>query len=365
MTPVSVIMVGAPRSGTYWLVDLLQTRFGVHFPSETHFVPLYARYLWLWGDLSVADNRRRLLESIYEFLQVWTARSSASREYLEQIRRLSLLVTLDEGCAGDIVAESSDYPSLIEAMYRHFVRIHDADASGDKSAHYRVLDPDSVFGFFPDAKMLHVIRDGRDVALSWVQQWFGPASIRDAARLWRDHVRVNREWGRRNPSRYLEIRYEDLATDIGGEIAKLEAFLGRAARPHDPESTRSDLARALANTESHSAMLDISAADNISKWRESMSERDVETFEEIAGQALVEFGYDVSLRGDRRERFVLPRPSVHLLRVALKTILPLVLGISSRVGLPAVWLINRRYPDDWRQVSSRMTGGADAGSSSP
>ena len=353
MSPLSVIVVGAPRSGTYWLVDLLQTRFAIHFPSETHFVPLYARYLWLWGDLSVADNRRRLLESIYEFLQVWTVRSSSSREYLVQIRRLSLLVTLDQGCAEDIVAESSDYPSLVEALYRHFVRIHHADASGDKSAHYRVLDPDSVFGFFPEARMLHVIRDGRDVAMSWLKQWFGPASIKDAARLWRDHVQVNREWGRRNPSRYLEIRYEDLATDIGGEIEKLEAFLGKAARPHDPEASQSDLARALANTESHSEMLHIKAADNISKWRERMPEKDVRCFEEIAGQALADFGYDVSLRGDRREKIVLPRPSVHLLRVALKTVLPLVLGLSSRLGLPVLRLVNWRYPEDWRQVNAR------------
>lgn len=359
MTPLSVIIVGAPRSGTYWLVDLLQTRFGVHFPSETHFVPLYARYLWLFGDLSVPDNRRRLLESIYEFLQIWTARSSSSREYLVRIRRLSLLVTLDEGCAQDIVAESSDYPSLVEALYRHFVRIHGADASGDKSAHYRVLEPESVFGYFPEAKMLHVIRDGRDVATSWMQQWFGPASIRDAARLWRDHVQVNRAWGRRNASRYLEIRYEDLATDIEDQIGKLESFLGKDARPHDPDGAQSDLARALANTESHSAMLDINAAENISKWRKDMPETDVKTFEGIAGQALAEFGYDVSLRGNKREQFVLPRPSVHLLRVALKSLLPLVLGVSSRLGLPILRIINRRYPEEWRQVSVSMLGRAD------
>lgn len=356
MTPVSVIVVGAPRSGTYWVVDLLQTRFDVHFPSETHFVPLYARCLWLWGDLSVADNRRRLLENIYEFLQIWTARSSSSREYLEQIRRLSLLVTLDQGCADAIVNESSDYPSLVEALYRHFIRIHGADASGDKSAHYRVQEPDSLIGFFPDAKMLHVIRDGRDVAMSWVAQWFGPATIKDAARLWRDHVQVNRAWGRSHASRYLEIRYEDLATDAAGEIERIEAFLGKAARPHDPAGAGSDLARALANTESHSAMLDMSAADNIGKWRDRMSGEDVKCFEEMAGQALAECGYAVTLRGNRRERLVLPRPSVHLLRVAFKVSLPLVLGIASRLRLPVLRLINWRYPLEWRQVSERMSG---------
>ena len=57
MNALNVIMVGAPRSGTYWVVDLLKSRFGIELPSETHFIPLFHRYLWLWGDLSRRNNR--------------------------------------------------------------------------------------------------------------------------------------------------------------------------------------------------------------------------------------------------------------------------------------------------------------------
>jgi hypothetical protein len=356
MKPISVIMVGAPRSGTYWLVDLLQSRFGLHFPSETHFIPLYSRYLWLWGDLSDASNRRRLLGSIYEFLQIWTARSSSSRDYLAQIRRLSLLVTLDEKCAENIVEESSDYPSLVTALFRHFAKVHGAQASGDKSAHYKVMDPDLTFGLFPEALMLHVIRDGRDVAMSWTKQWFGPATVREAARLWSGHVTVNREWGRRNPSRYLEIRYEDLATDREAEIAKLQSFLNTPASSENKEVSRSALAKALSNTESHSEMLDIVAAENVSKWQSEMSAEDVALFEKVAGATLAAGGYQVAVAGEMLPRIRFPQISPHVLRVAVKTILPLVLGICTCLGFSPLALINRRYPREWREVDMNQTG---------
>jgi hypothetical protein len=350
MKPISVIMVGAPRSGTYWLVDLLQSRFRIHFPSETHFIPLYGQHLWLWGDLSESTNRRRLLRSIYEFLQIWTARSSASEEYLARIRRLSLLVTLDEKCAETIVEESSDYPSLVTALFQQFANVHGVELSGDKSAHYKVMDPDLTFGLFPEALMLHVIRDGRDVALSWTKQWFGPATTREAAWLWRDHVNVNREWGRLNPSRYLEVRYEDLAGDREAEIRKLQSFLNTPALPDDGQIFQSELAKALANTESHSAMLDIVASENVSKWRSEMSGEEVTQFEEVAGATLAVSGYQVAVKGEEPSRIRFPRVSTHMFRVAAKTVLPLVLGICSRLGFSVLALINRRYSQEWREV---------------
>ena len=351
MTPLSVIIVGAPRSGTYWVVDLLQTRFHIQFPSETHFIPIFSRYLWLWGDLSIPANRRRLLRNVYEFLQIWTVRSSSSSEYLAQIRALSLLVTLDEGRANAIVEESSDYPSMIRALFHQFADIHGVEGSGDKSAHFRVTNPQLTFGLFPEALMLHVIRDGRDVALSWTEQWFGPPTLRDAAQLWRDHVDVNRHWGKQNPARYLEVRYEDLATNKEAEIRRLESFLNRTALPEVDGNSKSALAKALSSTESHSAMLDIIASENIAKWKSAMPAADVACFEQIAARALSESGYEVSSGRTVRKKDTLPRPSVHKLRVAIKSMLPLVLGICARLGVPALAIINRRYPREWQNVA--------------
>jgi hypothetical protein len=203
--------------------------------------------------------------------------------------------------------------------------------------------------------MLHVVRDGRDVALSWTRQWFGPASVHDAARLWCEHVEINRAWGRGNPSRYLEIRYEDLATEKESEIQRLESFLEKSASPELDEGYQSELAEALSHEESHSAMRGINASENISKWPSQMQPQDIARFEEFAGETLAASGYEVSVAGNARRRKLFPRISAHFLRVAAKTILPLVLGLCSRLGFSVLSLINRRYSGEWRTVRMKDT----------
>lgn len=346
---LSVIIVGSPRSGTYWVVDLLQTRLGIPVPTETHFFPLFKRFLWLWGDLSRADNRRRLLQNIYEFIAAWTVRSSVSEEYRSRVRGLSLLATIDENCVDDIINESWDYPSLVEALYRHFAKIHGAEASGDKSAHYQVIDPGRIFSDFPDAKMLHVVRDGRDVALSWLKEWFGPPGLAEAARNWRDHVEVNRDWGRRNSGRYLELRYEDIASDRESQICRLEEFLGVQAIAESGEG--SALADLLSTSPSHIGMKDIVAQENVAKWKNEMLPEDVAKFERIAGATLVESGYELEMTVAPNPSCVhLPIVSVHGLRVVAKSILPLILGICTRLHIPILRLVNRGYASEWRRV---------------
>jgi hypothetical protein len=83
-------------------------------------------------------------------------------------------------------------------------------------------------------------------------------------------------------------------------------------------------------------MLNIKAADNISKWQSQMQPNDIVRFEETAGDSLAACGYKVSVAGNVRTRDLFPRISMHFLRVAAKTILPLALGVCSRLGFSAL-----------------------------
>ena len=75
------LISGAPRSGTYLLMTKLAREYDIAFPVETHFIPIFYRYRFLWGDLRNKDNREKMLDAIYKFLEIWTPRSERGRDY--------------------------------------------------------------------------------------------------------------------------------------------------------------------------------------------------------------------------------------------------------------------------------------------
>jgi len=81
---------------------------------------------------------------------------------------------------------------------------------GDKTPinAFRLHDIDSVF---PNARYIHMLRDGCDVISSYLEMGRYP-NIRTAAKRWRNATTLCQNFGEKIPDRYLEIRYEDLVT---------------------------------------------------------------------------------------------------------------------------------------------------------
>src|SRR5688572_8837469 len=93
---------------------------------------------------------------------------------------------------------------------------------------------------FPDAQYVHLVRDGRDAAVSFLRMpagtytrtWAHPDTAQEFACLWRTEVRAARALGARvGPGRYLEVRYEDL---VAGPANAVSAICTFADLPFDP-----------------------------------------------------------------------------------------------------------------------------------
>ena len=160
----------------------------------------------------------------------------------------------------------------------------------------------TIFRFFPEARFVHVLRDGRDVACSLrthprhevvdgrlvpLDTW---KPLAGCARRWRDDIECSRpHW---NDPRFHTLRYEDLVRDPGSVLRRLMAFLGEpwddAMLAHAGGGAPSrDVTRFAQNPEAIGAV----NASSIGRWQRDLDAKDRRIFKRIAGALLIELGY--------------------------------------------------------------------------
>ncbi len=94
----------------------------------------------------------------------------------------------------------------------------------EKTPRYTVI-ADLIAELYPDARFLHVVRDGLDVVASHRDRW-GWRSAYAAIDDWRTLVRKARRFGAEvGPERYLEVRYESLVADAEPTLREVFRFL--------------------------------------------------------------------------------------------------------------------------------------------
>lgn len=135
---------------------------------------------------------------------------------------------------------------------------------------------------YPDALIVNVLRDGRDVVRSLLHQPWGPSTVHEAAQSWRESILAARAAA---PARYLEVRYENLVERP--ETAARDLF-DRAGIPRPDPSWIS------AETDQVKNADPVDVRVGVGKWRSSFSADDMHTFDAVAGDLLVELGYAAS-----------------------------------------------------------------------
>jgi hypothetical protein len=241
-----IFNVGARRSGTLWLQRIVTAHPQVaSVPSETH--------LFSHGIAPLFDLFQHSLRSSTTTGRVYVERSAA----LDGARDLC-----DAVFAGFVEEET---PRLAERTPLH------------------VLHLDLISEIYPDARIVHIVRDGRDVARSIAAQRWGPGEIREAASEWRTSIRSAREAGL-PASSYREVRYEALLEDPAQMIRGLYAWL---ELPVDDQIVRTATAEARAPANLGSDPSGIGA----DKWRDAYTASELEAFEEVAGDLLDVLGY--------------------------------------------------------------------------
>lgn len=269
-----IFIVGCPRSGTGLLRDLLRSHPRISIPGESHFLPLlYHAY----GDPASEREARKLARVMLR---------------MGWVRRWDIDVTVDDLCG------CRSYREMIETLYRAWLRKEGKQRWGDKTPQY-VLEIPLLRHLFPEAQLIHIHRDGRDVALSWLKAPFGPSNVLAAARKWRHLVGVgHRACGELSAHRIHEVRYESLIENPRQVLGEVCEFLGEDF--HDGMITPSFMERSDrppivgVRLPTYVSKTEI-VRTNSYKWKQQMSAADRCRFESIAGEMLEELGYERSV----------------------------------------------------------------------
>jgi Sulfotransferase family len=285
--PPAPFIVGVARSGTTLLRLMLDAHPELAIPPETHFIPKV---------IEACDERGDPHDRVLELLtshRRWPDYRLDADELRERLARIQPL------SAGD----------ALRAFYHLYAEKQGKPRWGDKSPSY-VRRMRRVASALPEAHFVHLVRDGRDVALSQVEVDFGPDEVTAAAEDWVEGIAKARRQARRLRA-YLELRYEDLVADPETVLRRVSEFIDLRWEPamleyHAGASDRMaevtrDLERrggpaipAAVRASRHTRVAEPPQSDRAGRWRTDMSEPDREAFEAIAGDLLSELGYEVA-----------------------------------------------------------------------
>lgn len=280
-----IFIVGAPRSGTTLLQYMVRAHPRISLPTgESHFFIPLLRNAGRFGDLSTLAGVRAVVDAMYQ----------QSADFLDtDLHGLSFDAAK---LAESLHAEARHtIPAIISGLFEQNAAGEGKKRWGDKTPYY-VLHMTRLKECFPGAQFVHLIRDGRDVALSLFgrRHDFRVYNTYHAAKYWEQYVVTGREQGRQlGPAHYFELRYEDLIVNQRDVLQKLYAFLGEA---FDEELLNYQRAGQAGKTPLVSQPLQ---PDNAEKWRKAMSAHQIRCFEAAAGQALRDFGYALTTDGQR------------------------------------------------------------------
>jgi Sulfotransferase family len=273
-----IFVVGCGRSGTTMLRLMLDTHPELAIPGEGHFIPfthkILHRFVGPEGRLDTEALTHRLISTVH--FRRWGVPDEMA---LRRVRAL----------------HDPDFPSIVEALYLSYADLTGKSRWGDKTPIYVQHIP-LLAELFPAARFIHVIRDGHDVAMSYLSVPWGPSTIWEVAKKWsRDASTGRRAGGKLGPYRYLEIRYEELVAHSETVLKRLCSFgsLSFDRQMLDYHSNAGGrLQVRLASKKYHrSATKPVTAG--IRDWRSQMPKSQIEAFEALAGDTLMEFGYEL------------------------------------------------------------------------
>lgn len=319
-----VFVLGCGRSGTKLLYHTLISAggFAVYHAESNAFNLIGLRF----GSLSKLENRRALLDHWLRSKLFY--RSGLTREEIEP----------------QILKDCRNGGDFLRILMETIARKQGVERWAESTPLHLLYLP-LVKKLFPDALIVHIIRDGRDVTASLNRiGWIKPLPWDKARRLlvpaifWRWIVGKGRKYGHNMAGDYMEVHFEDVVQKPRETLARLGAFI-----EHDLDYDRiQQNAQGTLRDPNSSFRGDGQEKESnpIERWKTLLSATEVAQVESLIGELLRETGYELASTENDRGRSLAVRlmsflyPLYFDLKLWLKTYTPLArFGELNRMGI--------------------------------
>jgi hypothetical protein len=270
-----VFIVGCARSGTTLLYHMLQSSGAfVRYSWETH---LFNRVGPRFGSLATRKNRERLLAS-------WQQSKFFSRSGVdvEVVRRR-------------VISECSNVGDFLRIVMETLASAQNVERWAEKTPDH-VLHIEEIKRTLPNAIFIHIIRDGRDVALSmerqhWVRPFFWdhhyPLLV--CGIYWEWLLESGRKAGSRLGADYMELRFEDLVENASSVLTEVGDFIGEKLNYAQIQRTRFG-SLAAPNSSFKDRTEEEGEFNPVGRWKLALSADQVRSLEALLGPTLHAIG---------------------------------------------------------------------------
>ncbi|NET88578.1 MAG: sulfotransferase [Kamptonema sp. SIO1D9] len=273
-------IAGAPKSGTTWVQRLLDAHPEIVCSGEGHF----------------PDKLAEPLANVF-------------KGYNEHQRLVSDRVYENKPYYNGLSPEHFDFTvlSLMCLVMNQRQIEENVKCIGDKTPRYTFY-LEYLGNLLPKAKFIHVIRDGRDVVVSVCHHAYragdkealqtnSPKFLQytaNFAKTWAENVQAARNFGKMEPNRYLEIRYEDLHENGETAIANLLDFLKVSQTPEliaTCQETADFKKWSGGREKGEEKKTSFFRKGIIGDWKNYFNDSSLKVFQQYSGNLLTELGY--------------------------------------------------------------------------
>jgi len=274
-----IFIIGTERSGTNLLRLILNSHSCIAVPHPPHIMKFFNPLVGSYGDLGNDRNFRQLITDVCRMVELhpypWEIKPDRERVFLH--------------------AQNRNLISIYFAIYDQYLEFTGKERWACKST-FMIEHVAEILHYYPDARFIYMVRDGRDVAVSAKSSIFNRFHVYYSALRWKREQQVGLSWLSGLPAKQIMLlKYEELIADPVTVTARICGFLDEQFEERMLEYYRSREAK-------KSGSLSISwentakpvLSNNAEKFRQRLTKKEILLFEAIAVNELNELGYPLT-----------------------------------------------------------------------